>query len=391
MTKKLAFSIILLSFTFLVTLLILNMANAKLGLAISGGNLSFCLLLFAVCSLLYMIRVDVSSGRHLESESILFTLSCVPTFLCTLSHVDDTYGALALLTLPLGLFLGKQLCRNHIKSKHPDLFLSIILLPAFVLWAHLATIALKSPKTIVSGRDCMFYICMFAPLLYHYRNYVLRTCTILLFTLLIIISAKRSLLIAILLTTCIYYARFVFEKKIPFWKKNIYITSCLCLIFIFVMNVNISEVSNQGSFSIMIDRMSNMNDQSNQQRGYIYEIIFNEYINSPFLNIVFGHGCNAVAKNIFGHPAHNDILELLYDYGLCGTLFYALFYIKATLLLLKSIGSRMCAYSDYVYLFITLVLILILSMGNCIATNPIINLFLIICLGWNTEFIYNKK
>ena len=58
-------------------------------------------------------------------------------------------------------------------------------------------------------------------------------------------------------------------------------------------------------------------------RDYIYKNIIARWSNSDLLHQLFGYGPIATTK--FGNYAHNDWLEILYDFGLVGLSFYVLF------------------------------------------------------------------
>ena len=61
-------------------------------------------------------------------------------------------------------------------------------------------------------------------------------------------------------------------------------------------------------------------------RDSIYLEYWKAYINSNFLELLFGHGMRGSLR-LIGHSAHNDWLQFLLDYGLFGALVYLCYWI----------------------------------------------------------------
>ncbi len=61
-------------------------------------------------------------------------------------------------------------------------------------------------------------------------------------------------------------------------------------------------------------------------RDSIYRLCWDTYINSNFLELLFGHGMRGTFR-LIGGSAHNDWLQFLLDYGLFGALVYLCYWI----------------------------------------------------------------
>ena len=67
--------------------------------------------------------------------------------------------------------------------------------------------------------------------------------------------------------------------------------------------------------------------ESNNERIDMYQGTLNAYDSLSLFEQLFGHGYKAIEKDLYGRPTHNDLLEILYDYGVVALLLYVLFLI----------------------------------------------------------------
>lgn len=73
----------------------------------------------------------------------------------------------------------------------------------------------------------------------------------------------------------------------------------------------------------LMERFAGMEDDGGSDRTIVWSVVANMINNSDFFSLVFGHGYNAVAQDAsVGVSAHNDFLEITYDYGLMGGVLY---------------------------------------------------------------------
>ena len=66
------------------------------------------------------------------------------------------------------------------------------------------------------------------------------------------------------------------------------------------------------------NRFEAMNEDEGNGRLDIYSDVFVQYLDSDLFSQLFGHGYNMVSVVLKGPSAHNDFLEVLYDYGIIG-------------------------------------------------------------------------
>lgn len=107
----------------------------------------------------------------------------------------------------------------------------------------------------------------------------------------------------------------------------------------------------------MLKGFSSMEKDGGSGRLDIYNMVLALVNNSGISNILFGHGgVNAVAKDI-GISAHNDFLEILYDFGLMGFLLYIImigYLIKTFMKALKKHSFIASSFGVSILIFLTM-------------------------------------
>lgn len=175
-----------------------------------------------------------------------------------------------------------------------------------------------------------------------------KTILVVLTIIIALLSAKRSGTIACISTLIIYY----FFKDKGFSKKIrmfFLIVFSAAIIFLIINHFFNEELTN------MIDRFENISEDGGSGRDVVYEEVLDMIMESPTGDLIFGHGYNKVIEDsTFGFSAHNDFLEVTYDYGMFGLLLYLLFYISILkkISLCKSRNLKATLFASFMLLFI---------------------------------------
>jgi hypothetical protein len=147
---------------------------------------------------------------------------------------------------------------------------------------------------------------------------------------LIMLALKRTAVLGLVAATCLHQtleAKVRGTKNFLNWTLGTFVLLGI-LIFFF------ARVDAQTSRDLTA-RLSMMRQDEGSGRLPIYEYVVYAQINSSLLGWIAGHGHNAVQLNDVsprfakvGFSAHNDWLEVLYDYGLPGLLLFLLINIQ---------------------------------------------------------------
>lgn len=204
--------------------------------------------------------------------------------------------------------------------------------------------------------NSVFYVLLLMPIILCINNNIHRNILIVLIAISSVISLKRTALIIFILC----YAIFMVAENKTSTKKMIKI-----LISIIVFVAIIYWI--QTKFGIdMISKMKNMAEDRGSGRSDIYSILIREFFNRPFNEILFGGGTYAVV-NIIGGTAHNDFLEVVYDFGILGFLIYFGIY---GFLIKKYIKMRKANYKLKTQFLISIICFFIMSMLSHVIMIP---------------------
>lgn len=140
----------------------------------------------------------------------------------------------------------------------------------------------------------------------------------------ILLSSKRGGFIAFWGALIAYfYVEFKMQKAFSRVKTIIGAVIALGLVFMFM-----NDFVQQNDLSIF-DRLGNMQEDNGSGRGVVYAYTWDMIASSRLPSLLFGHGFNTVFyDSALGVSAHNDALEVIYDYGIIGMILYVLFYVR---------------------------------------------------------------
>lgn len=146
----------------------------------------------------------------------------------------------------------------------------------------------------------------------------------------VLLSGKRGAILALLVVL-------LFSWKI-FFNDN-FVSKRLRTYGLFILIIAIAFFSWKFGdvFSIIFDRIrEGTASDGGSGRNIIYTNYWNGIINSNILSFLFGHGANSGLSVGLSLMAHQDWLQLWYEYGLCSIFIYCGFYISGLITLKKS-------------------------------------------------------
>jgi hypothetical protein len=137
----------------------------------------------------------------------------------------------------------------------------------------------------------------------------------------------------------------------------------------------------------IIEKINNSQIDEGSGRLDIYQETWQQYLNKPLINQMFGSGHNAVAlgysqasiMEIKSRSAHNDFLEILFDYGITGIAIY-LYFIVSLIKVLKK--SKQYNKKLYVILISSLLVFFLLSMYSHLNLYPENYIFIVAVWGY---------
>lgn len=205
--------------------------------------------------------------------------------------------------------------------KHTELLIRMVLIAYPVLFVQLL---LNTGFTgTVVGRNAAYYILFLLPIALLVRTKFVSAISILIATAAIILSYKRTGILS-LITSILVYFYLENKRDSNAFSRRLYsfIIFSTVLVGAFVIYGNLSATFGL-NWAI---RLNTMFESGGSGRTSIYKMIWAALKTQGIKAWIFGNG-HIATKVKLGQWAHNDFLEVLYDYGIFGFALYIFMYV----------------------------------------------------------------
>ena len=280
-----------------------------IGIPCSIRNLRFSRLSFLVWFLLYIL-----------ANSLLTTSAYGSVFTTILR---STYW-ISIYAIAWTVFNNMSLTPDDNLSSRRDrrMFYLACLFSLFFLFVHSSSIIFVEEEGL--GDNKVFYSLMLLPWISMIQTKGLKWGALLLICIVVVMSVKRSAFIIMLIVLLL---NFVYD----FLYRTTSAGHRILIGFLLICSSYIVYVSIYDRFDNMMTRMEMIGEDGGNGRDYIYQNVWERYLSGGMTSKCFGAGFDMVrhTDNSF-HPvsAHNDFLEVLYDFGAIGLIFYILIHLS---------------------------------------------------------------
>ena len=290
---------------------------------VESGLLRF----FPTLSLMFIAFFGVLSfhiGKKARMGTII-SLLCI--YMCIMSLIHSTYSDGVFITFLKSTYwcwvYFISCCIFSVKTFEKckiDNYLLIItiLFYCVFLYNHFT----RNTFELLEGDNSIFYSLMFLPWVSCSKSTTKKWIMLIIISICSVIALKRSGIIIIAnVLGILYYWDFLYKKKNPKqWILGIIIIISGILIY----------HTFSSSFSNVSQRFEMIEEDGGNGRETIYENVIERYVASDIGSQLFGQGFNAVTQTdrTRALSAHNDFLEVLYDFGAIGFVFYILIHLS---------------------------------------------------------------
>ena len=342
----------------------------------ASGVSTIALLVISLIVILLLFLGKVSIRSH-SILSIALCFSLLTLFfrigdLVSLGYNDKIRLVLSVFSIPIGICCGLYFNRFISGNNRMNRWNRIVLVVPLIIGLYYYF------NSYEIAPDGIFILVVLLPLVTLLDSDVAKVALFLVVGVCVTISAKRSIAIAYVIIIAMlgfHYLSIIKNGQAKRVFQAILILLSTALVLLFIVS------SNNSSFNNVLNRFQDLEGTGGNGRTGIYMAIIDQYTDSTPLEKAFGHGYNAVTDTLFGHPAHNDILEVLYDYGYISTILYCILILKILLLFLKRDSFKPRFSFDWLMLGIIVVLIFFVSMLNCIISSSLYELMIYFGLG----------
>ncbi len=365
---------------------IYNIVATKLGVEPFPGNLVTLVVLVAASLFVYLRHSKLLYGIIEYKIAILFAIVSIPGIISHLdSDIDNIVRSLcSVIFVPLGFSIG-VIIRSKIQNTDKSTFFSLLLLFPMLCVASMIQSMPILMEGSEFGRDAILAVSIFLPIILSIRNKYLKGIFLIIILYWSIISAKRTSLLCIGLAIIFLIMANISNVSGKNFARFIAVLAVGVAIAYFAYN-KYPEFALQTDY--IIERFKDPQDNdSNRERMDMYAGTYSAYSSSSIIEQLFGHGYMAVVNDLYGRPTHNDIMEILYDYGLIALAIYLIFIIKLFIRGSRSFWSN----REDIFLLFTMCNLLLLSMINCMITNPAFVFVNMFCIGFSVNCFQQKN
>lgn len=250
--------------------------------------------------------------KLLNETSIALGIFSIYTIITSLLF-NELNGAviLPITTLCFSIYMNKQISSRVFIYVFIGLF--VLLYKDFLL--HGQEYMLSDMLRSVSSNYALLYLLPFILLLESKPLKIILSVAVFISMLLVL---KRAGIIGFLLAIAIYL---LVESKLTFNIKRITVFVLVSFVLVYVFSY----------FNTLLD--NSLSERFTEEEGgrfSIYATVIHQFAKSDIVSIIFGHGWDSVTKIplMDGRSAHNDFLEILYDFGIIAFFLYIWFVIK---------------------------------------------------------------
>lgn len=186
-----------------------------------------------------------------------------------------------------------------------------------------------------------------------------------------LVSVKRSILIGVSVSLLLFFLLTEHKKILTKWHF------WLVLGFIIILGRYIYGIVSD----TIIYRFLHLEADQGSGRELIYQTIYSSFQQAEWSEMIFGHGFQAVLHINDGKLAHDDFLQLLYDYGLVGVALYFVFMVSMVFSAVRCYKKRYFNKELYATYVGSLTLFLIMIFLNCFIYSIMLIAPIMLALG----------
>ena len=340
----------------------------------------YVLIMLILTSFLFIRNSQVSHNNEKFRKIIVsFTLLLFLTQIQDVLHADTNTAirnVFHTFAIPIGYILGQSLyCMLYNKNDESiNLWTFLLTLPIYYISYRYLSVFFVDP-------DSLFFVIILFPLVFCFKKDTYRIITFVLVGIICAFSAKRSTLIAYsisLVLLLLQYSFFNRNRKSSFKSIGIFAGILIALYWLLTDN---SEILNKILF-----RFQEMNDDGGSGRTDLYDILLSSFENSSLWNQMFGHGYRSAISVLNGVPAHNDFLEILYDFGIVPLVVYVIILLKFVCFCVHSLKQQSLS-SGTLMLTASVFNIVVLGSLNNIFIDTLFIFSCFLCLGVSSSMV----
>ena len=213
-------------------------------------------------------------------------------------------------------------CKDSGAINHSK-YISLAIILFFILFISVRQFARQSGA--YEYVSMAYYALCLVPFALLLKNSFLKWSLVVIAFLTTLLSSKRTGFIALVVGMIVYYYVKIRHDKSSRKKRILFVGLIIAAICGYILMQYYISVYDLG----ILDKLVSIQEDEGSGRKDIWILTIDMIRNSDFPRLLLGHGFNSVYLNSPVHlSAHNDFLEVIYDYGLIGTFIYIIVFAK---------------------------------------------------------------
>lgn len=356
---------------FLITILLYLLERGEMSLRFYVYEASFAYQNYIIIAMIVLSAIYIALNKAFSPHNKLFyrfattlIVIYVITVLWSLANPLSSRNVYGYFILPLFMFIYIYVYTRVIDN------IDVILYSMYVVGVLLAVFFFMNYNNnilydVERQTNTSYFVLYILPFMLCAPKKWLRYLAIVLAFFTVMFSLKRGGFVAVILAVAVYlYINQVKMggKRFKIWSWFVFLAVGV-LGFMVIIRINNVLLDNR-----MFNRMSLIEETGGSGREKVFRNVIYLIESQGFGNYMIGHGWRATAENTISHlTAHNDFLEILYDFGIVAFVFYIMMIIEL-FRLTKSLIRKKSEYAP--------------AMGACLAiffVNSMVSHIMIYC------------
>lgn len=322
---------------------------SKLDLSVDEMNLRYRLLLFVLCGGFCLFNPRPKNNLFMVFTVMMVYIWGVSMFNMETGNFSKHIMQSATILLPIPIFYYFFNASQTINIRY---FYCGIIFAYIVIFISFLSVYQVQMYYALTGeaRTASLYIFLFLlPMFLIIENNVYKFISIAFVAAAMVLSLKRGGAISFAMALVIFYLVNVHISKGSIKIKNIVqILAALVAIYL-IINMGMQSYTDD-----LLERLESMREDEGSARVQVYETTWKMIVNSDISKLWLGHGWDSVVKySPMNLSAHNDFLEVIYDFGIIAFCLYLYFYYTLYKLMFKLIHRRSEYASAFAFSVIT--------------------------------------
>lgn len=329
--------IIMLVFAFYESAEMESVVFTKLNLVTDNSVLRYRLFLIVLCggfSLFHQWPKNQFSKVFITMMAFIWGISMWN--LDYVANINFVFIQSVTILLPIFVFQNFYVFAQKVNTNTFLLGLGLACLPIFITLLRTYQIQILFSLTDTTKIASLYIFLFLLPLLLTIKKTYIRIGAIVFVAGCMVFSMKRGGFVAFILALLTYYIVNLYINKGVFkWRTLLLMILVVTLIYMLVTYA-LSNYADE-----MMQRLSEMSEDEGSGRYQVYETTWNMINHSDTMSLWLGHGWNTVVKNSpMKLSAHNDFLEVIYDFGIIAFCIYVYFHYRVCKSMFELIRCR---------------------------------------------------